>query len=218
MSRLGQFFTWLRGWGGVLAVIFAGGALIVSGLAYKVTLEAQRDTRAITGLDRRPVLAFDAFFRKFDDHPPSHYTVSNIGSVAAIHLEILPITHRYNSSDRDFQVSSYDGRQIIVELRPLKSETFEFSEHFLNVNARLAEPPEHNILEIRLTYRHPSDMREFVESAFYFVNPDGFWVKENSQSLTPEVYGPIKEAALKFAKRMYFSNPSDPLHTIAPKE
>ncbi len=218
MSKLAQFFTWLRGWGGVLAVIFAGGALIISGLAYKIALEAQRDARAITGLDRRPVLALDAFFRKFDDHPPSRYTVKNVGTVAAVQVEIQPITHRYKSSDRDFQVSSYDGRQIIDELRLLKGKTFELSERFLNVHARQAEPPEHNILEIRLTYRHPSDMREFVESAFYFVNPDGFWVKENSQSLTPEIYGPIKEAALKFAKRMYFPDSSDPLHTIVPKE
>jgi hypothetical protein len=73
-------------------------------------------------------------------------------------------------------------------------------------------------MEIRLKYRRPSDKEQYVESAFYFVNPDGRWVSE--RSLPDEVYGPIKKAVLDHVVRLSKwgvdlpLGRTDPLHSI----
>lgn len=190
-------------------------AIVISLYSVHIASQARDDVRAIAGLDVRPVLKLDAEFRRIKDTAP-HFTVTNDGPVDALQLEIQPKSHRYSRKDRDLQISTYDTsrRRLIRKLPPLSTVSFPFSDHWLNVNARLAEPPEHNIMEIRLSYRRPSDMHQYVESAFYFVNPDGQWAKENSASLKLAIYGPIKEAALRFANRIPRIDASDKLHPI----
>ena len=94
-----------------------------------------------------------------------------------------------------------ETRYSIPQLAPFKQEIFEVKSHFLYGQAMLQNPPEHNILEIRLVYSRAPYMPQLAESAFYFVSPDGLWVGEHSSVLLPEKYDPIKQAAIETLKR-----------------
>lgn len=204
------------GWISVVLSLLAIGA---SAWAALVSWQTRRDVRAIEGLDLHPVLRLRTTFKKIKDIPP-HFTVFNDGPVEVRQLDIQLVSYRYSHENLDVKSALYesDQRHVVPRLLPLSRVSFPMSEHWLYGDARGQEPPHHNIMEIRLTYRRPPDMRRFVESAFYFVNPDGAWVREHSQSLTPEVYEPLKAAALKQAKAIDLSLPSDKLYPLEVEE
>ena len=158
---------------------------------------AWRDTRATSGLDLKPSLGLKAWFKKIGDTPP-HFEVWNEGPIDAVQLEIQLISHRYFPHKKKILVTGSGSNRTysIPKLSPQQRKGFLFPKGWLNSNARLQEPPEHNVMEIRLTYRRESDKHQFSESSFYFVDPEGRWVSEFSSSLTP-YYEPIKQAALE---------------------
>ena len=127
----------------------------------------------------------------------------NSGPVDAFQLEVHFIHHRYFKKLNKIMISGggTETKFSIPQLAPFKRETFAVKGHFLYGQAMLQNPPEHNILEIRLVYRRAPDMSQFAESAFYFVSPDGLWVGEHSSALVPDIYDPIKQAAFKMLRR-----------------
>lgn len=191
-------------------------ALIVSVYAVYVTTQARKDARAVAGLDLRPALALDSQLRWVKDIPP-HYTVTNNGPVEVVQLEIQPISHRYAGDGDELTLTSYtsEERQTVMSLAPLSDVSFRISDQSLAEAARKIKKLKYNAMEIRLTYRRPPDMRKFVQSAFYFINPDGRWVEESNASLKPDIYDAVKEAVLRAANQplsSYLS--SDRLHSI----
>jgi hypothetical protein len=191
-------------------------SLIVSGIALFFAILAREDTRDIHKLDLKPQINLRTYFGKTDKLVPQ-LTVENEGPVDAVQIDVQILSHRYDESSKSIKVSTYGTPQNwkIPKLSPFQFKTFLFSEHFLNINARLQKPVQHNIMEIRLSYRRPSDMRLFKESAYYFVNPEGRWVPEGDNSLEEESYEAIKRAVFKKSKRpLEYIGLSDTLHKI----
>ncbi len=211
-SKAGKF--WLLFAISTLLFAISTLALIVSVYALYVTTEARKDARAVAGLDLLPVLALDSQLRWVKDIPP-HYTVTNNGPVEVVLLEIQPISHRYAGVDDGLTLSSYTGemRQTVMSLEPFAHVSFQLPDWWLAEAARKIKNLKHHAIELRLIYRRPPDMRKFVVSTFYFMNPGGDWVNETDSSLDPETYDPIKEAVFKAASQPMTSFQSgDRLH------
>jgi len=177
-------------------------AIIVSALAVWFGYLARQDSRIISGLELKPSIKVNANINK-NKFEKYHILIHNSGPIEALQLEAKLITHRYFEKTKDIRVSGTGSESsfAIAKLEPLKTAIFEIPEHFLYVNAMLHEPKEHNVLELRVTYRRSPDFMIFSESAFYFVNPDGLWVSESSSSLNPEVYEIVKQAAYQMLSR-----------------
>jgi len=184
-----KFFRFERkiGWSEIIAIL----AAFMSFTALLLSYWAWQDSRAISGLDLRPEIKIDARLNKAKYEVP-HLVILNSGPTDAMQLEIHIIHHRYFEKLKKIMISGggTETRYSIPQLAPFKQETFEVKKHFLYGQAMLQNPPEHNILEIRLVYRRAPDMAQFAESAFYFVSPDGLWVGEHSSALIPEKYDP----------------------------
>lgn len=105
--------------------------------------------------------------------------VLNSGSTDALQLEIHIIHHRYIEKLKKIWISGggTETRYSIPQLAPFKQEIFEVKSHFIYGQAMLQNPPEHNILEIRLVYRRAPDKAQFAESAFYSVCLQGSPIK-----------------------------------------
>ena len=198
---------------------FSRGASLASILAWLVTTGiamyaavigtlAWKDTHAIGRLDLKPQLRLRTTFMQIGDIPP-RFTIFNEGPIDAVQMKIDLMTHRYLEAEdktkkaRLVTIWGTDTTWTIPKLPPVFAKSIEFPKGWLAINARSGEFPHHNVMEIRLTYRVEPDMRQFIDSAFYFVNPEGMWVKENNSSLTPEVYDPIKDAIYQRLGRKY---------------
>ncbi len=170
-------------------------ALGVSWQAYRNSVVARKDARAISGLDLRPTIGLNTQFTKIAGMPP-HYIVSNNGPVDALQLEVQLISHRYHKNVDAIKISvtGTDQRKVVPKVPPLSSIAFRFPDLWLDENARIEQPPEHNVMEIRISYRRPPDMTQYIETAIYFINKEGYWVPENSSSLDKATYEPIKKA------------------------
>lgn len=179
----------------VVAILISALALGVSGWAFLVARGARSDARALGHLDLEPRLDIRATPNRTDRDPP-YFILRNVGPVNAVQLTIDLISLRYSPKKNsiDVYVSGSEHTQYVEALAPHHEVSFPFEDHFLEVNARLESPVEHNVFAIRVTYRRDSDRRRFVARSFYFVNPDGRWVSENDSSL-PELYDPIIDAA-----------------------
>lgn len=176
----------------------------------------ERLPQTVAGLNFRPDLKVDAWF----NISPPYFTISNDGPGIAEQLIIDLCTHFFKDGKiKKFIYGNEPKLQYkISELKPLTPPiTFLFDEDWLNVNARLQKPLEHNIIEIRLTYRVPPDLNQkFQESTFYFINPEGRWVSENNSSLKPEIYNQMRHAVLEASKSLKTDYRHDPLHQIEP--
>jgi len=88
------------------------------------------------------------------------------------------------------------------------------TERWLNVDARVHNPGYYNVMEFRLSYRRPPDMAHYASSAFYFLNPNGNWVREDDGSVKSAQYELIKDMVLRTAQTVDAWYPErDILHT-----
>ena len=177
-------------------------AIILSGVVIWQNFIAQKDSRAVSGLDLKPILKLDARLNKAK-YKNFHVVVYNSGPVDAYQLEIHLVHHRYIKELNKISISGggTETRHTIPKLLPFKQVVFTVPKHFIYGQALIQNLPEHNVLEIRMVYRRSPDMAQFADSSFYFVSPDGLWVGEHSSALVPETYGPIKQAAFEMLKR-----------------
>jgi len=120
-----------------------------------------------------------------------------MGPVDAIQLEVQLFALIFSPGRQKIRtiVTGSTEEKRIEKLSTWNRVSVSLPDHWLNVQARTAKPMENNVMEIRLIYRREADLRQFVERAFYFVNPEGQWVSENDGSLSKEVYSPIIKAA-----------------------
>jgi hypothetical protein len=145
-----------------------------------------------------------------------------MGPVEAIQIQVKMFTHRrlsYKNGQTKIGFSLYDSRNTttITNIKPQETKSFKFEGGWLDVNARVQEPPQHNVMEIMVVYRRPQDLKEYSESAFYFVNPDGHWVPEKDSSLKGEPYKSMKKELIEIERggplSIYKEIGGDRLHT-----
>jgi hypothetical protein len=181
----------LSGWSPLIISIIS---LTVAGYSAVVATGVRRDNRAIAALDLRPQLKLRTFLGAHKKIP-RHFTIDNIGPLEAVQIEVQLLSHFYDRK-KDRMISGWGSENLyrIGSLTPPHVVQIPFNDHFLDVNARLHKPLQDNVIEIRISYRHPTDMQLFRESAFCFVNPEGQWVAENISSVSNEAYGKLKEA------------------------
>lgn len=177
------------------AELFSLIALIFAGIALYQSFLSRQDTRLISGLDLKPIIKVRSEFYKNKDNLYG-VTVYNEGPVDALQIEAALISHRYSDKTNDVKVSliSTETSFFSETLKPFKKIIFPVPAHFLYGNAMIEEPRTNNILQFKITYKRPPDFKSNTESAFYYVDPDGIWVRENSNSLTDEKYRHIKKA------------------------
>lgn len=203
---------------GVVSVV----SIIISGLAFLVSVYAawnahlaRIDSRKIAGLDLSPVLVLSEHFQK----SPPDFTIYNNGPVEAIYLDVEQVLHFYEKGEIGASQGQGENKYRISRMVPQEKISIILDETLLD-NATKVKPIGHSVLEIRLVYRRPSDRKLFRKSAFFFINPQGKWVSEYDNSLTPSVYEPIKMALLKSAYS-WTKIPYPfgvPLHSIEPTE
>ncbi len=215
--------TWFKferkiGWPEIIAVFAIGISVYATYQSYL----ARMDTRILNKVDFIPTLSLRAQLRKIDKIP-AHINIKNKGPVDAIQVQIQFHFHQYLPSKKKIGVTmtETDLQWTIDRLPPLKQVDIKFNEVslFTVLPAVNTREDHYRILEIRLIYRREVDLKEYDESAFYFVNQEGIWIGEHNNSLDPEIYGPIKEAAFsRFnieSDRLDIS--SDTLHSLSNK-
>ena len=177
-------------------------ALLISGWAALLSARNSEVTSRLSKLDFRPILRLNTLFVSVGKIPP-HWELTNTGSVEAVQVEVQMISHRYFPAKQMIQVSLTGSEETtsIPKIAPQETKSCVFPNGWLDTNARLQDPPQCNIMEMLLTYRRPQDLKEYSESAYYFVDPNGFWVLETSSSLKGELYESMKAALLKINRR-----------------
>jgi len=167
---------------------------MISREANRIASQNNELTKKLEKLDFRPILRINSLFKAIGKLP-AHFTITNVGPIEAQQIKIKMYGHRYFTQTNNINISGTNSTNdiYIKKLLPQETKAFKFHEGWLNTNARLAQLPQHNIMEIKITYRRPQDLTEYDESSFYFVNPDGLWVSEKSSSLNTDFYKKIKE-------------------------
>ena len=200
--------------------IFIFFALLLSVVAIWQSYKVMNDLRMLNKIDFRPKIALQARLKKISDKIPAHINIINRGPVDAIQVQVRFYFHKYFPKLQKVHASATgsDLQWTIDKLAPLKPENIEINESSLNdlLPAISNNEKHYHILEIRLNYRHEVGLKEYSESAFYFVSPEGKWVNETSSALNSEIYKPIKEAAFsRFTARSDMLFRSDILHVLS---
>lgn len=224
-GKIKEAWVWLKKnwnlWLPILISIFAfGGAIWANYIASNANKIASNNYDLIlklSKLDLRPIIRLYTRFESTGKIPP-HLSLTNIGPIEAQQIKIKMLFHRYSPEKNKIIMSKSDSmNDIFVEkIDPQKTKSYKFREGWLNTHATLYNPPQLNIMEIQITYRHPQNLEEYNESAYYFVNPDGLWFGEKSCSLDSELYESIKLAIFnidKEEKYIYKEWEGDKLHS-----
>jgi hypothetical protein len=169
-------------------------------LEYKrIANESHKTSRLIAGLELTPTILLRATFYKIKNVPP-HIRITNNGPIDTNIVE-LQIEHIRYKEDKDgngkisMRMSASEDKIVIKKLSTLQPPTMiPIPDKWLNMDRLeiLHSPLEHNILEIKVTYKRYPDMMEFTRRCYYFINPKKIWVPEDDNTLTPKVYEKIK--------------------------
>jgi hypothetical protein len=188
----------LRHWNPALTVA----AFIVAIYAVVLNRQQMKITADLSQLDFRPSIRLNTLLNPINKIQP-HYTIENVGSVDAVQIRVEMIAHRFFPSSGKIQVQlrNSETEVVIDKLPPQSWRNFGFPKGWLDTNARLANQPECNVMEIWIRYRRPQDLKEYNESAFYFISPDGLWVPETDSCLSTEFYQKLKEALFEAVNR-----------------
>jgi len=173
-------------------------ALSISGWSALLSTRNSEVTHRLAKLDFRPILRLNTLFVSVGKIHP-HWELTNTGPVEAVQVEVQLISHRYFPVTEKIQVSMTGSDTVtsISTVAPQETKSCVFPKGWLDTNVRLQDPAQCNIMEILLTYRRPQDLKEYSESAYYFVDPKGLWAPETSSSLKGELYNSMKAALLK---------------------
>ena len=194
------------------AILISCVALIISVLALWISYCSYRDSRAVAKLDIWPEIELDGSLvpkRKM----PRYVAVSNRGPGDALELSVQLLSHFYDRP-KDRTMSIY-GSQEEFHYKVLKAQDsarITLSDHWFDVNAQLQKPKDHNVIEIRIEYRRPADMKKRKMSAYFFLSPDGIWVSENSNSIDGEPYDSLKREIFERHDKIPIRYPSIKLH------
>ena len=200
-------------WSPILSII----AIIISGLSVWQSMKNNEVTRRLNKLDLRPRFMLCSLFKSIGSIPP-HWELTNIGPIEAVQVKVEMFSHRYFPKTKKIQASLQNSSNttIISKIDPQETRSCKFKKGWLEESARVQEPPQNNVMEIMITYRRPQDLKEYKESAFYFVNPDGLWVPEGEYLLKGELYESIKKALFIVDRgqfSVYRELSGDPLHS-----
>ena len=159
-----------------------------------------------------PVVTINAVLVNFPNRAP-YYTVNNGGPTDVLQLRTQVLSHKVRKNG-EIGSAGY-GDEYVEKLYPHTSLSYDFPEHCLDLPKMSKQSAEVSAVEIRLTYSYGADRKKAVKSAFYFLNPKGFWVEESDPSLTPKIYDPVKKSLSDMQKQTEgFQNEPD----TGPKE
>jgi hypothetical protein len=219
-GKLKKIRHWLvKNWDKSLTIMISLIALIVAVHANCISSRSNAITYGLSKVDLRPIIELHTLFKSIGNIGP-HFTLTNVGPVEAQQIEIKMYSHRFSEKTETvhISVSGSENDVLIGELNPQETKGFNFSDGWLNTNARVALPPQNNIMELRITYRRPQDLKEYVESAYYFVDPAGMWVTEASSSLDTDLYKTMKRALFDMTSEkenpIYHDWGGDMLHPV----
>ena len=185
------------GWSELIALL----AIILSGLAIWQSYSALNNARILNKLDFRPTLSLRAQLYEINNKIPAHISIKNTGPIDAVQLQIQFYFLKYLPTKKQVGIAATgsDLQWTLDRLPPLKQVNIKINRIALTdmLPSIRSEEEDYRILEIRLTYRREVDLKKYSESAFYFVNQEGRFVSENDNSLDPEIYTSIKDAAFK---------------------
>ena len=194
------------------AIVISIAALILSALALWISYFSYRDSRAVAKLDIWPEIELDSSL-VLKQKMPRNVTVSNRGPGDALELSVQLLSHFYDRpKDR---IRSLYGSQEEFHYKVLKaqnSERITLSDHWLDVNAQTQKPKDHNVIEIRIEYRRPADMKKRKMSAYFFLSPEGIWVSEISGSIVGEPYDSLKSEIFQRHHKLIIRYPTTKLH------
>ncbi len=198
-----------RSWRTWVPILISLGALGISIWSVYVSSKNSDVTQRLSKLDFRPRLRLNTLFKSVGNTPP-HWQLTNMGPVEAVQVQVKIFAHRrvsYKTGETKIGMSLYDSsnKTTIPSIIPQETKLFQFNKGWLDGNARIQKPPQHNVMEIMVIYRHPQDLEEYSESAYYFVDPDGHWVHETSSSLKGEPYESMKKELLEMNREVPFS-------------
>lgn len=203
-----------------LSLALALAAIVISVAALCMSYLTRQDTRDLGHLDIEPDIKLQTSFKS--DVTPTHFRITNNGPITATQIKIQGKVLRYIEANRKVMIElGGSGLEwVIGDLTPLEETTVVFDEALLSSFFDPSAKPEHNIFMLRVFYRRASDMKLFVEQAYYFLNYEGKWVCETSNCLVDSIYGPIKKAALAYPPPGHFIDHffSDRLHPIDPND
>jgi len=192
--------NWKKSWVSIslhiTAILVAGSALLVSSRSCSVAEQASNDIRAIERLDLEPLISFDMEFRQIKKYPP-HLVLTNLGPIDAVQVSIQLVAMRYDSLKNIIRIRTF-GSEVqwsISKLEVMQPKYFTIPQHWVETNSRIAEPPEHNVIEACIVYRRDPDRKIYGRRALYFINPEGMWVSERDQSINSERYADIIASA-----------------------
>lgn len=187
-----------RNWRVWVPIFISLVALVISAWSACQSAKNSEVTRRLSKLDFRPTLRLESLFKAIGKIPP-HWSLTNIGPVEAVQIKVEMISHRYIPGQKKMSLSLKNtiNTTAISTIPPQETRAYKFQDGWLEANARLQDPPQCYVMEILVTYRRPQDLKEYSESAYYFVDPAGLWVPENSSSLQGEPYDSMKTALFK---------------------
>jgi hypothetical protein len=187
-----------RNWSVWVPVLISLVALAMSGWSAWQSAKNNQVARRLSKLDFRPTLRLYSLFKPVGKIPP-HWELTNTGPIEAIQIKVEMISHRYFPQKKGFMASLRNSinTTTISSIKPQETKSYEFQEGWLNSNARLQDPVQFNVMEILVTYRRPQDLKDYSDSAYYFINPNGLWVCEGSNSLKGEPYESMMTALFK---------------------
>jgi len=187
-------------------------SLILSFIAIYISYEVWNDTRRLSGLELSPDIRFFDYLHK----SPPEFTIYNKGPVEAVQLEVDQLWHLYRNGRIGTSVSLGENRYKSAKVAPQEKVTIPFDKTLLyNIGVKVEAPIQNYIVEIRITYRRPSDKKLFLKSAFFFNNPAGHLVRENDISLEHAAlfYETLKSTALKNIEKSRDMMPWVDLHS-----
>lgn len=199
----------------ILIAFIAVASLCASIHSCSVSRNNSETVRSLAKLDLQPAIQIRTLFKSIGKIPP-HYSVTNAGPVDAVQVEVKLWAHRFSSEQKKFYISLNDSSENLGRIKPQETKSVKFQNGWLMTNARIEKPVQANVMEIRISYRRPQDLREYTKSAFYFVDPNESWVPERSSSLDSELYKTMMAALFDYVEQkqtiLYFEVDGDRLH------
>ncbi len=184
--------------------------ILISITALIISIYTCHRENELAGLYLEPKLVL------FSNFKSNEITIRNLGPVTAVQLEIFTISYNYR---RVYKAIDYTWSNIaeIKELPTFEEKKLSFHIPTSTPIVDNKEEPHIKAFEIRLVYRRPPDMKLYIRSAYYFLDSNGNWVNETSETVNSSTYNIVKQAIMRESRSAdldIFSLIYDPLHEI----
>ncbi len=154
----------------------------------------------------RPALSLKARLQRIPDRNPPRIRIINKGPVDAKNVQIKTHLITYYP-DRDYPEMFESSPVSVLEwsvrkITPSGLAGFSITDSTLaSLLPEIVETEKHHrILEFHLSYGREVDLKEYSESVFFFLSPEGKWVAEKSSNWDEDALNSFKMQLDKFRK------------------